>query len=83
MFDEIWYFQFARLLCKNGNDQHTKDSYFLSFSLDKSKSKGIIADENLLQVCYKDDSKSERDIVNESSTEDIELKRVHTSINTN
>ena len=37
------------------------------FSSDESKSKGIVADKNLLQVCYTYGCKSERFIANESS----------------
>ena len=39
-------------------------------SSDERESKGILTDENLPQVYYTDESKSESFIVNESSTED-------------
>ena len=40
-------------------------------------------DEHLLQVCSTDESESERDIVDESSTEEWKPENVHKSINTN
>ena len=53
------------------------------FNLDKSKSKGIIADKNLLQVCSTDESESESVIFNESSTEESKSESVYKIINTN
>ena len=53
------------------------------FSSDKSKSKGMISEKNLLQVCSIYSRKPERVIVNDSSTEEIELKSVHKSMSTN
>ena len=53
------------------------------FSSDESKSKGIIADEDLLQVCSKDECESESVIVDKSSTQESESKSVHKSINAN
>ena len=51
--------------------------------LHKSKSKDIIADENLSQVCYTERNKSEIIIVNESSTDESESEIIHKSTNTN
>ena len=60
--------------------QHINISKFCS--LDKSESKGIIADEKLSLVYSTGESKPERVIVNESSMEDSELESVHKIINT-
>ena len=49
---------------------------------DESKSKGIITDKNLSQVCSTDKSESEIVIINESSTDDSESEIVQKSINT-
>ena len=53
------------------------------FCLDESKSKGIITDKNIQQVCSTYKSEKERVIVNESSTDESESKIVHKGINTN
>ena len=50
---------------------------------DERKSKGIIADKNLLQVCSMNESESESVVVNESSTEDIKSESIKKSINRN
>ena len=52
-------------------------------SMGYSKSKGIITDENLSQVCSADKRESEIITVNEISMEDSESESVHKSINTN
>ena len=49
----------------------------------RKKSKGIITDKNLSQVCSTDKSESEIGIFDESSTEESKSKRVHKSINKN
>ena len=53
------------------------------FDMDEIKSKGIIADKHLSQVCSTYKSISESVIINESSTKGIESERVHKSININ
>ena len=63
------------------NTQNIPNLYVCSFY--KSESKGIIADENLLQVCYTYNIESEIVIVIESSTEESEPKSVRKSFNTN
>ena len=49
--------------------------------LEKSESKGILADENLLQVCSADKSKSKSVNADESSTKESESECVHQNIN--
>ena len=51
--------------------------------LKNRKSKEIIADENLSQVCFTNKNESESVIVNEGDTEESESKIIHKSINTN
>ena len=51
------------------------------FSLDESESKGIVAEKNLLQVCYTYESESERFIANESSM-GIANQKVFTKVST-
>ena len=55
---------------------HVCDSY-------ENKSKEVLADETLSQVCYTNESKSESVIVHESFTEEIKSESVHKIINTN
>ena len=50
---------------------------------DENKSKEVLADETLSQVCYTNESKSESVIVNESYTEESKLESVQKSINKN
>ena len=50
---------------------------------DERKSKGIIVEKNLLQVCYTDNIKPESVIFDESSTEESKSETFHKSINTN
>ena len=49
----------------------------------KKKSKGIIADKKMLQVCFMDRSESESIIIDDISTEESESESVHKRINTN
>ena len=61
--------------------QHIPNSQVCS--LDEIKSKGIIADKNLLKVCSADDNELKRVITDECCLDDSESKIVHISINTN
>ena len=61
--------------------QHIPTLYV--YDQDEKKSKGIITDKNLSQVCSTDKSESEIGIVDEISTEESKSKRVHKSINKN
>ena len=53
------------------------------YSLENSKSKGIIVDENLSQVCYTDKIESESVIVDESSMEESKSESINKIINKN
>ena len=52
-------------------------------SSDESKSKGIIMDEKLSQLCSTDEREPERVVFNKSYTEEIKPESVHKIINTN
>ena len=51
------------------------------FFTDERESKQLLAEKTLLQVCSTDEAKSESVIVDESYTEESELKSVHKNIN--